>query len=288
MARSRILLKCSATSAPRRERPSPAGRRSICGSIRSKATARARRKPLDHYPAAADAVVAGGASHRAVGGGEEPADPGGTRIHRRRGRNPGRGFAACRAVWPARGPGRWWSILCAGGGGKTLGARCADGQSRPDRRDRYRSAAAGADPCAAGACRRRQCRGAQPRGRTELLGDLVGGADLVLIDAPCTGIGAWRRNPDAKWRVRPGVARTAHKEPGRACSTRAAASRQARRPHRLRDLLAARRGKRRPGSWLLSNGTRNSRLFAPTRWSMRSAAGQPISAPRSSRQPKGC
>jgi 16S rRNA (cytosine967-C5)-methyltransferase len=29
--------------------------------------------------------------------------------------------------------------------------------------------------------------------------------DLVLIDAPCTGIGAWRRNPDAKWRVRPGA-----------------------------------------------------------------------------------
>jgi len=35
--------------------------------------------------------------------------------------------------------------------------------------------------------------------------DLVGRLDLVLIDAPCTGIGAWRRNPDAKWRVRPGA-----------------------------------------------------------------------------------
>ena len=30
-------------------------------------------------------------------------------------------------------------------------------------------------------------------------------ADLVLVDAPCTGIGTWRRNPDAKWRVRPGA-----------------------------------------------------------------------------------
>ena len=29
--------------------------------------------------------------------------------------------------------------------------------------------------------------------------------DLVLIDAPCTGTGAWRRNPDAKWRMRPGA-----------------------------------------------------------------------------------
>ena len=30
-------------------------------------------------------------------------------------------------------------------------------------------------------------------------------ADLVLVDAPCTGSGTWRRNPDAKWRVRPGA-----------------------------------------------------------------------------------
>ena len=37
------------------------------------------------------------------------------------------------------------------------------------------------------------------------LADLEGNADLVLIDAPCTGTGAWRRNPDAKWRVRPGA-----------------------------------------------------------------------------------
>ena len=27
--------------------------------------------------------------------------------------------------------------------------------------------------------------------------------DLVLIDAPCSGSGTWRRNPEAKWRLTP-------------------------------------------------------------------------------------
>jgi 16S rRNA (cytosine967-C5)-methyltransferase len=37
------------------------------------------------------------------------------------------------------------------------------------------------------------------------LSDLAGRCDLVVIDAPCTGTGTWRRNPDAKWRIRPGA-----------------------------------------------------------------------------------
>jgi len=35
------------------------------------------------------------------------------------------------------------------------------------------------------------------------LDDLAGKMDRVLIDAPCTGSGVWRRHPDAKWRLSP-------------------------------------------------------------------------------------
>ena len=27
--------------------------------------------------------------------------------------------------------------------------------------------------------------------------------DVVFIDAPCTGVGSWRRHPDTKWRLTP-------------------------------------------------------------------------------------
>jgi 16S rRNA (cytosine967-C5)-methyltransferase len=33
------------------------------------------------------------------------------------------------------------------------------------------------------------------------IADLSAGADAVLVDAPCSGLGALRRNPDARWRL---------------------------------------------------------------------------------------
>jgi 16S rRNA (cytosine967-C5)-methyltransferase len=42
-----------------------------------------------------------------------------------------------------------------------------------------------------------------PAGDTNALAALEGKMDRVLIDAPCTGSGVWRRRPDAKWRLAP-------------------------------------------------------------------------------------
>jgi 16S rRNA (cytosine967-C5)-methyltransferase len=102
--------------------------------------------------------------------------------------------------------------LCAGAGGKTLALAAAmenHGQMYATDSDKRRLAPIHARLERAGA---RNVQVRTPRGQTDVLADVAGRADLVLIDAPCTGIGAWRRNPDAKWRVRPGSLATRLKE----------------------------------------------------------------------------
>ncbi|HVL21899.1 MAG TPA: RsmB/NOP family class I SAM-dependent RNA methyltransferase [Amaricoccus sp.] len=42
-----------------------------------------------------------------------------------------------------------------------------------------------------------------PNREAEKLGDILGQADLVLVDAPCSGTGTWRRNPETRWRITP-------------------------------------------------------------------------------------
>jgi 16S rRNA (cytosine967-C5)-methyltransferase len=40
-----------------------------------------------------------------------------------------------------------------------------------------------------------------PGKELEKLGALAGKCDLVLVDAPCSGSGTWRRSPETRWRL---------------------------------------------------------------------------------------
>jgi 16S rRNA (cytosine967-C5)-methyltransferase len=102
-------------------------------------------------------------------------------------------------------PGQHVVDLCAGAGGKTLALAAImgnQGQIYATDSDKRRLAPIHDRVARAGA---RNVQILTPKGVGDVLADLDGRADRVLIDAPCTGIGAWRRNPDAKWRMRPGA-----------------------------------------------------------------------------------
>ncbi|MET0443892.1 MAG: RsmB/NOP family class I SAM-dependent RNA methyltransferase [Pseudorhodoplanes sp.] len=109
------------------------------------------------------------------------------------------------ALLSGAAPGEQVVDLCAGGGGKTLALAAMmhnKGQIFATDSDKRRLAPIHARLERAGA---RDVQVRTPRGAAETLDDLMGAIDLVLIDAPCTGTGSWRRNPDAKWRLRPGA-----------------------------------------------------------------------------------
>ena len=100
-------------------------------------------------------------------------------------------------------PGELVIDLCAGAGGKTLALAAAMG-------NRGRLVAADTDRGRLGAMQLRLARAGvgitetrmlNPRKEWEKLSDLAGLADRVLIDAPCSGTGTWRRNPEARWRL---------------------------------------------------------------------------------------
>ena len=114
---------------------------------------------------------------------------------------------ACMAV--AARPGESVIDLCAGAGGKTL-ALAADMDNRgvllacdtdrgrlsrlPQRAQRAGAAIIATlllDP------------GREEAALSAWLGPTGAGADAVLVDAPCSGSGTWRRNPEARWRLTP-------------------------------------------------------------------------------------
>jgi 16S rRNA (cytosine967-C5)-methyltransferase len=93
--------------------------------------------------------------------------------------------------------------LCAGGGGKSLalGALLNNkGQVFASDTDARRLAPIHERISRAGV---RNIQVRTPRAGVPPLEDLKERMDVVFVDAPCTGTGTWRRNPDAKWRMRP-------------------------------------------------------------------------------------
>jgi 16S rRNA (cytosine967-C5)-methyltransferase len=92
--------------------------------------------------------------------------------------------------------------LCAGGGGKTLALAAAMGNTGQiyaydSEARRLADTIRRAD--------RAGVRNLQIRSpvQPDPLKGLEDRMDLVFIDAPCTGTGAWRRHPDTKWRLSP-------------------------------------------------------------------------------------
>ncbi|MFM9942055.1 MAG: RsmB/NOP family class I SAM-dependent RNA methyltransferase [Hyphomicrobiaceae bacterium] len=101
--------------------------------------------------------------------------------------------------------------LCAGAGGKSLAMAAAmqnTGQIYAYDDDRMRLKPIFDRLKRAGA---RNVQTLKPRD-TAALEALGPRFDMVLVDAPCTGTGVWRRRPDAKWRLRPMSLATRQKE----------------------------------------------------------------------------
>lgn len=108
---------------------------------------------------------------------------------------------ACLAV--SAQPGEVIVDLCAGGGGKTLALAAAMdnlGTLVASDTDRGRLSRLAPRAERAGATII-ETRLLNPKHEREALADLVGKADAVIVDAPCSGTGTWRRNPEARWRL---------------------------------------------------------------------------------------
>lgn len=109
----------------------------------------------------------------------------------------------CCAV--AAEPGEAVLDLCAGAGGKTL-ALAADMDNRGTLlgcdSDRARLSRLPPRAQRAGVTIA-ETRLLDPGREAAALTDWQGRADAVLVDAPCSGTGTWRRNPEARWRLDP-------------------------------------------------------------------------------------
>lgn len=99
-------------------------------------------------------------------------------------------------------PGERVVDFCAGAGGKTLAIAAQMG-------NKGRLVACDVNEGRLKRCAERARRAGLQNAETRLLASETdrwvkrhkGGFDRVLVDAPCSGTGTWRRNPDARWRA---------------------------------------------------------------------------------------
>ncbi len=107
------------------------------------------------------------------------------------------GSQVCSALVFAR-PGEQVLDYCAGAGGKTLAlAACMENKGQIFAYDSDRTRLAPIYE----RLKRAGTRNVQVRGPGDDLDDLEQKMDRVVVDAPCSGSGVWRRRPDAKWRL---------------------------------------------------------------------------------------
>ncbi|WP_420607914.1 RsmB/NOP family class I SAM-dependent RNA methyltransferase [Novosphingopyxis sp.] len=102
-------------------------------------------------------------------------------------------------------PGMTVLDLCAGAGGKTLALAAL-------MENRGRLIAADTDRRRLGQLPERAERAGasiaetlllDPGKEADALAAMAGTCDVVLVDAPCSGTGTWRRNPETRWRLTP-------------------------------------------------------------------------------------
>jgi 16S rRNA (cytosine967-C5)-methyltransferase len=93
--------------------------------------------------------------------------------------------------------------LCAGAGGKALALAAAAPAATVVASDTNRARLAQLRPRAERAGATVEVRLLDGGRETAQLADLEGQCDVVLVDAPCSGSGTWRRNPEGRWRLTP-------------------------------------------------------------------------------------
>jgi 16S rRNA (cytosine967-C5)-methyltransferase len=93
--------------------------------------------------------------------------------------------------------------LCAGAGGKSLALAAAAPGARVLATDSNRARLSMLPERAGRAGAQIETLLLNPPHELEDLSEWRGKADVVLVDAPCSGSGTWRRNPEGRWRLTP-------------------------------------------------------------------------------------